>query len=209
MINRKMTLEARIARLEKLVSKSAKKFEGLGSDAMMTNTIIDFFNWGYISKPAIKALANGDGSLAFAEFMDYARSGEVYDWLIDEVNKLKVNQNDILKVLQPLAIKAVGKKKATAKLSSEDENAVEEWFDDNMGPDMYESKREWIDDLKWMSKGAPNGSQLEDCCDETGIGDADSVAIALAKFAKDALDDIKYNKAHGQDTVRLWTDPWA
>lgn len=63
-MNKELTLEQRISRLEKLVSKSAKKFEGLGKDAFMANHIIDFFNWGYISKPAIKALANGDSSLA-------------------------------------------------------------------------------------------------------------------------------------------------
>lgn len=103
--------------------------------------------------------------------MNYAKSGEVYDWLIDEVNKLKVNQDDILKVLQPLAIKAVGKNGKAVELSPEDESAVEEWFDDNMGPDMYDSKREWVDDLKLMSKGSPNGSRLDDCCDETGISD--------------------------------------
>lgn len=96
-----------------------------------------------------------------------------------------------------------------SNLSPEDENAVEEWFDDNMGPDLYDSKREWVGDLRWMSKGSPNGSALDDCCDETGVEDVDAVRVALAKFAKDALNDIQYNRAHGQDAVRLWTDPWA
>lgn len=87
---------------------------------------------------------------------------------------------------------------------------IEFWFDNNMGPDMYDSKRAWVSDLRWMAKGAPNGSALDDCCDELGIDDIDKVAKTLAALAKDALDDISYNKAHGQDLVgRVWADPWA
>lgn len=87
---------------------------------------------------------------------------------------------------------------------------ITDWFDDNMGPDKYDSKRAWMSDLRWMAKGAPNGSTLDDCCDELGIDDVDKVTKTLAALAKDALDDISYNKVHGQDSVgRFWTDPWA
>lgn len=90
------------------------------------------------------------------------------------------------------------------------ERKVEEWFDDNMGPDMYDSKRAWMSDLRWMSKGSPNGSEADDCCDAVGCDDISAVTNILAKLAKDALNDIKYNKAHGQDSVgRVWIDPWA
>ena len=87
---------------------------------------------------------------------------------------------------------------------------ITDWFDDNMGPDMYDSKRAWMSDLRWMAKGAPNGSALDNCCDELGIDDVNKVAKTLAALAKDALDDISYNKVHGNDSVgRVWTDPWA
>jgi hypothetical protein len=89
------------------------------------------------------------------------------------------------------------------------ESDVKEWFDDNMGPDMFDRKRDWVDDLKWMSKGAPNGSELDDCCDAVGAEDCDAVADILARLAKDALSDIAYNRAHGDNAVGIWTDPWA
>ena len=88
------------------------------------------------------------------------------------------------------------------------DNDITDWFNDNMGPNKYDSKRAWMSDLRWMAKGAPNGSTLDDCCDELGIDDVDKVAKTLAALAKDALDDISYNKVHGQDLVgRVWTDP--
>ena len=93
-----------------------------------------------------------------------------------------------------------------SKLSSRD--AITKWFDDNMGPENFNSKRAWMKELKYLADGM-NDPAVTDCCDATGE-DCDEVEDKLEDLAEDALDDIKYNRAHGTDTVgRVWTDPWA
>lgn len=92
-----------------------------------------------------------------------------------------------------------------SRLSSRD--AITKWFDDNLGPENFNSKRAWMKELKYLADGQ-NDPTVTDCEDATGE-DYDEIADKLAELAKDALNDIKYNKAHGSDVVaRVWTDPW-
>lgn len=93
-----------------------------------------------------------------------------------------------------------------SKLSSRD--VITKWFDDNLGPENFNSKRAWMRALKYLADGQ-NDPAVTDCADETGE-DYDEITDKLADLAKEALNDIKYNKAHGSDVVaRVWTDPWA
>lgn len=194
---RKLTLEQRIARLEKLLNKNSRsrKYE---------SRIDDFYD-------AVDSL--------------YEQGIEDIDDMVEPLAKLgfKVTLDDDYDnkkvfswmTLRDASANAWAKRTNLSKLDGEDEpkdleSSVESWFDDNMGPDMYDSKRAWMSDLRYMSKGSPNGSEADDCCDAVGCNDIDKVTELLAKLAKDTLNDISYNKAHGQDSVgRVWTDPWA
>ncbi len=186
-MNKKLTLEQRITRLEKLLNNDnrSRKYESRTDD--FYNAVDNLYEQGITdSDDMVKPLAK----LGF-----------------------RVPKEFSLAQLRNAVATAWHKRMKPSKFDDDEpqdlESSVEDWFDDNMGPDMYDSKRAWMSDLKWMAKGAPNGSVADDCCDAVGCDDIDEVTKLLAKFAKDALDDIKYNKAHGQDTVRLWTDPWA
>lgn len=92
-----------------------------------------------------------------------------------------------------------------SRLSSRD--AITKWFDDNLGPENFNSKRAWMKELKYLADGQ-NDPAVTDCEDATGE-DYDEITDKLAELAKEALNDIKYNKVHGSDVVaRVWTDPW-
>ena len=187
MINRKMTLEARITRLEKLLNNDnrSRKYESRTDD--FYDAVDNLYEQGITdSDDMVKPLAK----LGF-----------------------KVPKEFSWGSLRNAANTAWNKRMKPSKFDDDEpqdlESSVEDWFDDNMGPDMYDSKRAWVSDLRQMAKGVPNGEAADDCCDAVGCDDIDEVTELLAKFAKDALDDINYNRAHGQDAVRLWTDPWA
>ena len=86
-------------------------------------------------------------------------------------------------------------------------DVITKWFDDNFGPENFDNKRAWMRALKYLADRADDIS-VTDCADETGE-DYDEITDKLADLAKEALNDIKYNKAHGSDVVaRVWTDPW-
>ena len=186
-MNKELTLEQRIARLEKLLNNDnrSRKYESRTDD--FYNAVDNLYEQG---------ITNSDDMVTPLAKLGF-RVPKEFSW-----GQLRN------------AVATAWHKHMKPSASDDDESqdlesSVEDWFDDNMGPDMYDSKCAWVSDLKWMAKGAPNGSVANDCCDSVGCDDIDEVTKLLAKFAKDALDDIKYNKAHGQDTVRLWTDPWA
>ncbi len=189
---RKLTLEQRITRLEKLLNKRNRshKYESRIDD--FYDAVDNLYERGITdSDDMVKPLAK----LGFKVSLD--DDGE-FSW----------------QSLKNAVATAWSKRTNLSKFDDDEpqdlESSVEDWFDDNMGPDMYDSKRAWTSDLRWMAKGAPNGSAAADCCDAVGCGDIDKVTKLLAKLAKDALNDISYNKAHGQDSVgRVWTDPWT
>lgn len=91
---------------------------------------------------------------------------------------------------------------------SDDElaSAVEDWFTDNMAPRLYDYEKEWLYDLRYMAKGRPNGSAIDDCMSEIEASeeDYDKVLEMLAELAKNAITEHKENKRRGYDGVGAW-----
>lgn len=115
---------------------------------------------------------------------------------------LKDLYNEYISKIDEMIATAKSKLPAPYELASE----VEDWFEENMAPILYDDEKEWLKDLRAMSKGRANGSMVDDCIDEIGAPDSDynSVRGELAKLAKDAIAEHRDNKRSGYDGVGSW-----
>lgn len=115
---------------------------------------------------------------------------------------LKDLYNEYTGKIDEMIAAAKSKLPAPYELASE----VEDWFEENMAPTLYDDEEEWLKDLRAMSKGRADSPIMDDCIEEIGAPDSDydKVRGELAKLAKDAIAEHRDNKRSGYDGAGSW-----
>lgn len=163
-MNKKLTLEQRIACLEKLLKND------ICSRVYESADIEEFY------KAVAKLYASGVTNA---------------NDMISPLNRLgfKVPGDFSLASLRNAVSTAWHKNMVRDDLTSSEsdiESDVEDWFYGHMMEDNFESAREWRTELRHTAK-KQNDMAVDDCCDFIGCDDSDAVASILAKLAKSEL----------------------
>lgn len=137
-----------------------------------------------------------DGAICMKLFRDLAENES------PKTVFLKDLYNEYIGKIDAMIAAAKSKLPAPYELASE----VEDWFEEHMAPTLYDDEKEWLKDLRNMSKGITDSSTMDDCIDEIGAPDSDydDIIGVLAKLAKAAIAEHRDNKRSGYDGVGSW-----
>lgn len=231
-MSKRLSLEQRIDRLEKAIKNESaravadKEIPNYIKE-LYTKELEDYFKDHIFSKYAeltprrfVELLERTKGEMKF--IMGNVMSSVIYSGKIEDIDKdvcrrlfMDITDNPkpktaFLKKLHEKYLLEINENISAGSNDdmSDDElvSAVEDWFTDNMAPSRYDYEKEWLRDLRYMAKGNPNGSDMDDCMDEIEAPEEyyDKVIEMLAELAKNAIADHKENKRRGYDGVGAW-----
>lgn len=232
-MSKRLTLEQRIDRLEKAIKNESaravadKEIPNYIKE-LYTKELKDYFKNHIFSKYAeltpsrfVELLERTKGEMKF--IMGNVMSSVIYSGKIEDrddgvCRRLFMDITDnpkpktaFLKSLYEKCLLEINENISAGSnddmLDDELVSAVEDWFTDNMAPRRYDYEKEWLSDLRYMAKGRPNSSAIDDCMDEIEAPEEyyDKVLEILAELAKDAIAEHKENKRRGYDDgVGAW-----